>query len=416
MKNKIIAIVSVILVFLVVLSIGVSAITYETTVDISTNNFLVYNLNTSTVVYEKNVYDERTLSNLSVIMNALVVCDTVTDPDNTKITISESVLSKIYNSDNTLDKYVDQELSVTDLMTIMMITDGNDAAYVLADYITNGDQNVFLDMMKNKANELGCDMSNFVSVCPTNSSDQYSSCADILQIMKAALKYDSFRTASNASSFSINKEKGAEEEPDIETNNSIKKYSSPYYYSYVHESKFSYDVNAGQNIVAVSKYSNIEYIYIGLDGRNESELNVFNDVKHMISFVYTKLKDAKMLGNGSEIGTALTDTDFNQKVVPLTVSKDLVLTLPNDYVSSDLEYKYEYPERVPLPVYVGQNVGVGRVYFKGEQISRFNVVANANYGTDLLHDTSDIISNMFNQLMPLEPTEETSESTVAPSE
>ena len=80
-----------------------------------------------------------------------------------------------------------EELTAMQLLNCMMIPSGNDAALVLADYIGGGDSQKFVDMMNEKAKELGCTNTHFMNPHGLHDEQHYTTAQDLYLITKYAM-------------------------------------------------------------------------------------------------------------------------------------------------------------------------------------------------------------------------------------
>ena len=86
-----------------------------------------------------------------------------------------------------------ERLSLEDLLYGLMLSSGNDAAVAIATHIS-GDVKSFAALMNQRAQELGCTNSNFVTPNGLHNDDHYSSALDMARIAACAMKNEKFRS------------------------------------------------------------------------------------------------------------------------------------------------------------------------------------------------------------------------------
>ena len=154
-----------------VISVGaVNIVSNKINFEPKSDSLYLLNLDTDTVVYNNNSAEKRYPASLTKIMTYIIVAEQVEDLENTKVTIKKDLLDTLNGTDSSLSglsKYIDKELTVMQLLYCLMVSSGNDAALVLADYVGNGDVQYFVDLMNNKAKELGCENTNFINTIAT---------------------------------------------------------------------------------------------------------------------------------------------------------------------------------------------------------------------------------------------------------
>ena len=139
--------------------VAASAVTFDCKVETYSDSILMVNLDTGMDVYSKNPDEKRYPANLTKIMTYVVAAEQFDDFENTRIEIKQSVCDTILGKGMTcsgMDWHVGEKLKVIDVLYELMMTQGHDAALVLADYIGQGDVSVFVQMMNDKAAQLGC--------------------------------------------------------------------------------------------------------------------------------------------------------------------------------------------------------------------------------------------------------------------
>ena len=170
--------------------------------DITNSKYaLLYEDTTDTWMYMKDIDVQNAPASMTKVMTAVLVIEN--DPDLSGVaTVSKKAISNQYCY--WLDDFhlvEGEEMSVADLMHYLLIPSGNEAGTVLAEYIA-GDIDVFIQMMNDKAKEIG--MKNTVYKDPHGLSD-YSrvTCEDMLLLCKYAMQYEQFRNIVNQTTYML---------------------------------------------------------------------------------------------------------------------------------------------------------------------------------------------------------------------
>lgn len=99
-------------------------------------SILMLNLDTDTVVYTLNPDERLSMASLTKIMSYIVAYETIPDIENTIITVPQSVADDLAGTGSSLaDIAVGEELTGMQLLYLMMVPSGNDAALTLAEYV-----------------------------------------------------------------------------------------------------------------------------------------------------------------------------------------------------------------------------------------------------------------------------------------
>ncbi|ACL74902.1 D-alanyl-D-alanine carboxypeptidase family protein [Ruminiclostridium cellulolyticum] len=146
------------------------------------------------ILFEKNAYAHLSPSVMCKLMTALV---TIEKTDlNAKVTISKNAASF-----KGLNLVVGNQYTVEDLLYAVMLSQGNDAAVALAEYVGDGDIQKFVRYMNTKAKELSLKDTYFVNPTGLYEKDQYTSAKDIAVLVKAAISNNTFNLMFGARGF-----------------------------------------------------------------------------------------------------------------------------------------------------------------------------------------------------------------------
>ncbi len=99
-------------------------------------SIFLLNLDTDSVAYTLNPDEERPMASMTKIMSYIVAYETIPDIENTVITVPQSVEDELEGTGSSLaGVLVGEELTGLQLLYLMMVPSGNDAALTLAKYV-----------------------------------------------------------------------------------------------------------------------------------------------------------------------------------------------------------------------------------------------------------------------------------------
>ena len=133
---------------------------------------------TMTVIYEKNAKEARSPASMTKIMTLILIMESL---EKGQITLDEKVQASMRARKITGSKiYLEyqEEMSVDDLLKGIAIGSGNDAAIAMAEKIGGSEEN-FVNMMNQKAKELGAVNTNFKNCHGLDEEGHYSCAYDI---------------------------------------------------------------------------------------------------------------------------------------------------------------------------------------------------------------------------------------------
>ena len=440
MKKKLNFVLSFLLIAAMMIGLfSMPAASYENDVKTTSSAMLLVNLDTDTVCYSVEPDRRRYASYMSELMTFIVAAETVSAPQEREVEVKQSFIDSLPHSDGALDLFIGKTLTLKDLMTIMMLNSGSDAAYLIADTVTGGDVAHFVDLMNEKAAKIGCDRTQFVTPGYSESNQHYTTCRDIYKMFKRIYSIPLYKEIMESPTYippgfeakeeptsSTDKrnpkpDTEIEQEYEITTENSIINPASPYYFRYATGGKYSFDPTAKANIMVTTRYRSKSYLFVAMHGKNGAEENVFADARRMAVWAYLNLSDRKVIDAEDTLTTYRVATDWGAYDVGLYASNSAFKTLPMDYEKDKFSYEISIPTQTLLPVFAGQSIGTAKIYYDGEKIDDVNLISSSGEGVSLLGDVSRFGVFAMSEILSNEPPAEALEDQpiviiVAPTE
>lgn len=159
------------------------------TVMVNARSAVLMDVGTGSVLYEKNAHDKLPPASVTKVMTMLLVMEAIEAGQITMqdmVTISPRAASM---GGSQLYMEVGEQQSVETLMKGIAVASANDACVAMAEYV-GGTEGGFVDMMNQKAAELGMKETNFVNTNGLPVPNHYASAYDIGLMSKELLKYD----------------------------------------------------------------------------------------------------------------------------------------------------------------------------------------------------------------------------------
>lgn len=178
-KRMITFIFSVIFLFTNIFAVNVYAEGEETEVlDISAVSAVIMEASTGQIIYEKNPHERLRPASVTKIMTLLLIYDAIANGSikwDEEVVVSEHAASmggsQVYLEAN--------EIQTVEIMTkCIAVASGNDAAVAMAEFVA-GTESVFVDMMNERAAELGMVDTHFVNPSGLDDDNHYTSAYDI---------------------------------------------------------------------------------------------------------------------------------------------------------------------------------------------------------------------------------------------
>jgi len=156
---------------------------------------------TGTVLYNKGMDTQMFPASITKIMTCLLALENGKLTD--QVTMTQTGVAYVGVGSSNLSTQVGEVFTLEQMLYGMMLKSANDMATQVGEYIGGGSIDHFVQMMNDKAAELGCTSTHFANACGMPDPNHYSSAHDIALIAQAALKIDEFRTIVNTPTYTI---------------------------------------------------------------------------------------------------------------------------------------------------------------------------------------------------------------------
>jgi len=347
------------------------------TLKISSPSVLVIERKTGNIIYEKSADTTRYPASLTKIMTGIIVIENSNLNDVVKMTYDE--VTSVPSGYSNAGLKVDEELTVEQLLHLLLLCSASDAAYALADHVAGSIPN-FVSMMNAKAKELGCTNTNFVSPDGVQNAKHITTATDLAKIANYAMNNETFRSIVSKSSYIIYPTNKTSTERLFKNTNSLLDKNSTYYYSNAIGIKTGFTTPAGNCLVACAKQDNLEFIVVILGATQTA------------SGLSERFLDAKTLFGYAFGNYTYSDIEKANDVVTTTTIKGATNKTKN------LELKLESS----ITAFVDKKELATGTYFQPNitlnenlkaPISNGTVVGTATYNIDGVNYTSNLLAS-----------------------
>ncbi len=149
----------------------------------TTEHYISYDIQNDSILFAKNINDKIYPASLTKIMTALILLDNYNFNDyiTTKYPINYEQKGKIANIPENI------EISIANLIELLLVYSANDAAYVAAIAVSENVQD-FVLLMNNKAKAFGMDNTNFNNPDGIDEINHYTTLEDLLKLSLKAVQ------------------------------------------------------------------------------------------------------------------------------------------------------------------------------------------------------------------------------------
>lgn len=345
------------------------------------NAAIIFDLETQTVIYEKNADAKMYPASTTKIMTAIIALELGKLDD--KITVDDETPYEIYGSHIALEP--GEILTLKDLLYALLLPSANDAAAVIAKHYS-GSIDKFVELMNKKASELGCTGTHFVNPHGLHNANHYTTARDLGKIATYAMQNETFREIVKTPRYEIPQTNKKEVRYIITTNNLLLNTSTSYLcidgkyttreYEGVIGIKNGYTPEAGNCLVAGAKRNDVTLITVVLKGTGTQ---LYTDIHNLLNYGFDNYEYKKLI-DGNEYVDELKIAGI-KKPVPV-VTKDAIKIFQAKDNTDKCELKHTLFD-ISLPIDKGDLVGKieyvknGKTIASTDLISTMTVEANS---------------------------------------
>ena len=158
--------------------------------DVGGKSAVLMDAATGTVIYEKNAHEPLAPASVTKVMTMLLIMEAIDDGQihwDDQVVTSEAAAAK---GGSQIYLKVGEAMSVTDMVKSIAVSSANDCACAMAEHIA-GSESAFVDMMNERARELGMNDTHFVNCTglddDENAKDHKTSAYDIALMSRELL-------------------------------------------------------------------------------------------------------------------------------------------------------------------------------------------------------------------------------------
>lgn len=339
---------------------------------------LLMDMASGRVLYSKNL-DERVYpASTTKIMTAILALE-MGNMDDT-VTATYDALKSITLEDSHMGILAGEELTLDQLVKGMLVYSANDAANVIAIHIA-GSMDAFVDLMNQKAQELGMTGTHFVNPCGSHDDNHYTTARDLAILSKYAMKNDQFREIVKMPIYKIPPtNKYSTERVLVNTNLFLgTSRSTYYYYPPAIGIKTGHTSQAGYCLVSAATYNDTELLAIVMNCKNvdtKEQAYSYIDSKALFNFGFDNYTHQPLASVGDIVSDSKVYEAKDDMRVAVTVENDVSALIPSGEGNAEqITTNVDMPEQLQAPIAKGDVLGTVTYSYKGIEVGSSNLIA-----------------------------------------
>ena len=335
---------------------------------------------TGKILYSKDAFKKMYPASTTKLMTAILTLENCKLDD--VVAVSHNAIFSIPIGYSHASLKEGEQLTVEQLLNVLLIPSANDAAVALAEHIA-GSVEDFAEMMNNKAKELGCIGTHFVNPNGIHNKDHYSTAYDLSLIGRYAMKFEDIMRIATVNQYTLPKTNKYDKEDRIfNTTNGLITENGEYYYEYATGLKTGYTDKSGYCIVTTATKNDIELLEVVLG--SESIDDRYADCTKLFDYAFKNYSYKNLVTVNSVVDTIeINGATRETKSLDALAKNSIDVLLKNTDNVYNLEPKISINENLAAPISKDAVIGTISYEIDGE-----------TYSTDLIAEHSVEPSNL----------------------
>lgn len=317
---------------------------------------------TGNILYESNPDERLPIASVTKVMTMLLIMEAV---DSGKIslddmvTVSENAMS--YGG-STMFLETGEQLTVNDMLKGIAVASANDGCVAMAEHLA-GSESAFVDMMNEKAKELGMENTHFMNTNGLDEDDHYSSARDVAIMSRELMKHE---TIFNYTSIWMDTLRGGKFQL-ANTNKLIR------FYDGANGLKTGSTSKALCCLSAAAKRNDMQLIAVVLGAPTSAER--FASAKSLLDYGFANYAVNTQITAGDEVQKIAVEKGVEKEVG--VVAGDSCSTLMKKGQEDNITKEIKIDETITAPIEAGQKIGTMTISRDGEVIADIDLNASS---------------------------------------
>ena len=231
--------------------------------DIASDTGILMDADTGTVLFDKGGDQQRYPASITKIMTLLVAVENSSMDE--QVTFTETGVRNVAADSSNINSKVGEVMTMQDCLHALMIISANDAAAQIAEHVGGTEQN-FIDMMNQRAAEIGCTNTHFTNSSGLPDENHYSSAKDMALIFREGLKNKDFRSVIGDADYTIQPTNMTSDKRVMHTHHPMFAPESDIYYPGCIGGKTGFTNLAAHTLVTAVEQNGTTYIAVVMHG------------------------------------------------------------------------------------------------------------------------------------------------------
>lgn len=270
-------------------------------VEIVSPSAIVMEVNSGTILYDKNSDEVNYPASITKIMTAYLAVQNCSMDET--VTFSADAVFKNEGATSHIARDLDEQMTMEQCLYAVLLKSANECAYAVAEHVgqkLGGDYSTFIDLMNSTAKDLGCTNTHFNNPNGLPDENHWTSAHDMALIASAAYKNETFRKIVGTGTYEI-PPTNKHAEPTPLSNDHQMLYPSrtrKYLYEYCTGGKTGFTDDAGNTLVTYAEKDGLTLVCVIMHSTNPQH---YLDTTSLLDYCFNNFQAVNIAQNESTI-------------------------------------------------------------------------------------------------------------------
>lgn len=253
---------------------------------ITSETAVLMDADTGEVLYDKGMDERRYPASITKLMTLLVAVEN-SSPEDT-VTFTETGVRDVTWDSGNIGMQLGEVMTMEDCWYAAIIQSANEVCAQIAETV-GGTEAAFIDMMNQKAQELGCTNTHFANASGLPDENQYTTARDMAKIMQAGLQNETFRRVVGSTDYTI-PATNMSAARSLHTHVPLLAKENGFYYEGCIAGKTGYTQEAGHTLAVAAERDGHTYIAVTM---KTSDLGInCTDARTLFDYAFSHVQEA----------------------------------------------------------------------------------------------------------------------------
>lgn len=280
---------------------------------------IVMDMKTGAILYAKGIDEQRYPASITKILTALVAVENSKPTDMVKF--SEESIQSLEPGYAHIAMKAGEEITMKDALHALMLASANEVAYAIGETV-GGTHEKFIEMMNDRAKELGCTHTHFINTNGMFDEQHYTSARDMALIAREAFSHQELLDVVQTLQYTI-PPTNMESEPRIFQQKHKMLLHGKYHDDRCIGGKTGYTEKSYNTLVTVMEQGDMDIVAVIMRSRRDT----FEDTKKICDYAFDNFKEINISAH-----------EKSKEISHIT--EDSFVTLPKNVEFDKLQRKY----------------------------------------------------------------------------